>query len=85
MTDEQLKPTPWLWWTVAGLILLLVVYPLSIGPVGWFMEFVGLDDRNHWTARLLRIVYAPVLMLGHSSPDAEEIMRQYLLLWMKHP
>lgn len=80
---EQRKSIPWLWWTLSG-VLVFSLYPLSIGPVGWFMEFIGLD-RNHWTARSLRIVYAPVLMLGHSSPDAQEILRQYLLLWMKHP
>lgn len=31
---EQRKTISWLWWTVAGLML-LVAYPLSLGPIVW--------------------------------------------------
>ncbi|MDB5339517.1 MAG: hypothetical protein JWN70_5136 [Planctomycetaceae bacterium] len=81
MTEQQRKPTPWLWWTLAGLML-LVAYPLSMGPVAWVFEICDVEN-GEWASELATVFYRPIGRLVAWSPACESIYIQYLSLWVK--
>jgi hypothetical protein len=66
MSDESKK---WIWWAV----VLLVLYPLSIGPVGWLVAATGME----W----IGFIYAPLDWLANSCGPIEQILTWYLRLW----
>lgn len=58
------------------LLLLLVVYPLSTGPVFKLVEYdvIGFDH--------LQVIYAPLESLGKTCPPVERFFEWYVLdLW----
>ncbi len=77
--DEQRKPIPWYWWTVAGL-LLLVAYPLSLGPMGWLFTHSELQHSD-WACGAIECVYWPLVELVEISPDFRAVAIRYLDLW----
>lgn len=77
---EQRKSIPWFWWTAAGLML-LVAYPLSMGPVGWLFEVCELDG-DHWAYDVADLVYWPIGNLEKMSPALRALADQYLALWL---
>jgi len=61
MTDRK-KPGVALWASVA-LVVVLVGYPLSFGPVCW------MNSRNGFGDRLLRGFFHPILRLGSDTKN----------------
>src|SRR6266436_3006516 len=78
MTDRK-KPTAGFWITVA-LVVMLVGYPLSIGPATWI-------ESRHWTAGshfLLEDTYRPVLWTARQCPEFLQIpLRWYLSIGLQ--
>jgi hypothetical protein len=72
MSDERKKRSrAWIGWT---LIALFVVYPLSMGPVGW------ISNRNQsW--RIFNAAYAPLIWLCESSEPISRGINWYLDFW----
>ena len=68
-------------WTrriVWGFLLLVALYPLSLGPVVLIYD-AGLLPTN--VSFFLQIVYQPLENLHHTSPMFERVMDAYLRLW----
>ena len=78
--EEMRKPIAWLWWTVAALML-LVAYPLSLGPAAWCIHAAGVTDGSHWACQTLEFVYAPIIKIAESSPNIEKVARRYVEFW----
>ncbi|MDB5340916.1 MAG: hypothetical protein JWN70_6535 [Planctomycetaceae bacterium] len=78
---EQRQSTPWLWWTLAGLML-FVAYPLSIGPTVWICRAIGIDNPDHWAAAYVRFLYAPVIIPAQSSRTTDQLLLDYLGFWI---
>ncbi len=88
MTDQPPLPkriawfAPWTWkrrwWVLSGL-LLVVGYPLSLGPVFWVVE------RNvlpHPVAQALEYFYLPLLTLGYVSESLANLLHWYLAFFV---
>lgn len=58
--EEQCKPTRWGLWLVVGLVL-LVAYPLSMGPVSWLIDHKYLNYDTGWRP------YQPIFDLTRDS------------------
>jgi hypothetical protein len=68
MSDEPKKRArAWIWWT---LIAVLVLYPLSMGPVCWFAP-----DGSEAT---VEDVYAPIEWLRWKSESVDRVVVWYL-------
>lgn len=79
--EEKQKPRPWLWWTVAGLIL-LVAYPLSLGPVAWGYERLGFDNDDTFIVTAIKVFYFPLIQVVENSPGFRGIYRPYNDWWL---
>ena len=78
--QEQRNPRRWLTWLLVGLVLLLVAYPLSLGPVCWYFDSVA--GRQGSLFRFAQYVYAPCYDAYETSPKiVRDIMDWYLNLW----
>lgn len=53
---EQRKPIPWSWWTLA-VLMLLVAYPLSMGPAMWLLP----DNASSQLQYVMQTAYCPIL------------------------
>ncbi len=60
MTEKR-KRLPWLWWTFAA-FMLLVVYPLSSGPVCWLAHQLDLLDSPIFAP--FGYAYCPLMLIG---------------------
>lgn len=67
MTDRQ--KTSFGIWFAAGLILLLVVYPLSVGPLAYVVTSVGEQNVPPWCLNGLSVIYYPVLWAINEGPE----------------
>ncbi len=67
--EEKRKPIPWFWWTVAGLMM-LVAYPLSMGPI---LRLVS----DGYLPKEMRAIYRPLGWVIERSPPPV----QRVLLW----
>ena len=81
MTDRK-KPGVAFWTTVA-LVVVLIIYPLSIGPVLWL-------DNNElipgFAKRPLKHLYSPLLWVVLNYETAAQIYGWYVSLWLgPHP
>ncbi|HSI86139.1 MAG TPA: hypothetical protein VK970_20305 [Candidatus Methylacidiphilales bacterium] len=86
------------------LVLLLVAYPLSPGPLGYVAGkpiYLGTINGHYYTlmpaiagptstvgsapqglgGAIIRILYYPLLLLYHNSPEAEQTVQSYLFRW----
>jgi hypothetical protein len=70
------KSRVWGWW-LAG--ILLVVYPLSIGPAFWVCQVAGPEDRV--TKAIYFVVYAPMLMVCSRVRPLKNLATWYVSLW----
>lgn len=59
--EEKRKPKRWLMWLVVGL-LLLIAYPLSLGPVRWAAQHISVSG-NGIIAQCLEVFYSPLVWL----------------------
>ncbi|MDB5337802.1 MAG: hypothetical protein JWN70_3421 [Planctomycetaceae bacterium] len=78
-TESNRKPIPWYWWTLAGLIL-LVAYPLSLGPVGWALEWSRVDGDS-LIATVFYSFYSPLVQLYQYAPGVRDIYMPYYEWW----
>jgi hypothetical protein len=65
---ESKKLGGWYWsrWVALGLVILLIVYPLGLGPVAWFLET---GEVPAWLETELILFYAPIAMAVHCLPE----------------
>lgn len=61
------------------LVLLMAVYPLSEGPVMWYML-----NRQQQMTHTVHKVYAPLDGLGRICSPFQSMRRFYISLWVKH-
>jgi len=73
MTSRK-HPSASLWITVA-LVMMLVAYPLSMGPVCW------IRDRNSQIVDV-PIVYAPVGRVARCARPLRDATEEYLKWWV---
>ena len=70
---------PGRWRRAAGIaVMLLVVYPLSMGPAFSLMDATG-DER---VQKCVGIIYRPNGMVFYSSPYVQAAFLWYLGLWV---
>jgi hypothetical protein len=82
MSDEPKKRSRWwmrgwIWWAIP---VLLVLYPLSIGPTYWLCEHMGWFSGDVGSERFWA-VYAPVYWIADQSETANDALQWYLSLW----
>ncbi|MBX3436239.1 MAG: hypothetical protein KF861_02030 [Planctomycetaceae bacterium] len=64
-------------WPVLMVLVLLIGYPLSTGPVVWLAERGHIDENNPvWGS-----VYVPLLYVCEESPFILELMERYIRFW----
>ena len=74
--DEPKLRRRWTWYLAAVIALLLVVYPLSIGPAAWLVQ------HEYIPSRVARTVYMPLTFLLRQSSAIENLYGRYLELWV---
>ena len=82
MTEDRNKPV-WPLWTAVALFLVLVVYPLSTGPVIRITLWLA---QNHWIdwetkTSISGWLYLPLSFLCAWSPAAHHFFNVYLDWW----
>lgn len=70
MTSPRKHPSVAFWITVA-LVVVLVAYPLSLGPACW------ITSRTGRGASALGTIYAPILSVAKTFPKMGECIRWY--------
>lgn len=81
MTQESCKPKSWAWWAVLVVLAVLVLYPLSIGPVAWLSLKC---DVPQWLDVATDHFYAPANWLMDSGPQAlSDWYFRYWVWWVK--
>ncbi|MAG95053.1 MAG: hypothetical protein CMJ48_15110 [Planctomycetaceae bacterium] len=78
MTEEQDQKRGWGFWVAVVVLLLLVAYPLSIGPVIWCLDTGRLPQSS---VPAWEVFYAPVLWAWKNVPAAEHVLDWYDDLW----
>ena len=74
MSDEpKRRPRAWIGWVT---ITLLVLYPLSMGPVGRIAHNFGFD-----VIAIDKAIYGPILWLRDSSESFSRALIWYLGFW----
>jgi hypothetical protein len=63
--NDPIKKTGLLVWMSAGLVVVLLGYPLSIGPACWISSWTGLGGET-----LLAKAYTPMLRACERGPEA---------------
>ncbi len=63
---------------VVGLLLLVVLYVGSTGPV---VAVVGLYGAPNWLENGLEVIYAPLIMLDEAWPPAHSFFQWYFDIW----
>jgi hypothetical protein len=73
----------WPWWVWALIVpLLLIAYPLSIGPVYWMLSREGVPPVA-WT--VIGAVYAPLGFVSEYIPPLKRAIELYLYWWIPAP
>lgn len=76
---ERKQPGMAFWASVVMVGLLVVAYPLSVGPAEW------LDDRGHlpsWAEKPVAVIYAPLNWIVQHSDAARTAAKWYIGLWV---
>lgn len=60
-----------------AIVLLLVLYPLSIGPVAWVLALLGALRADHLAARFFYVFYFPLIWLAEHSSVVESLLIWY--------
>lgn len=85
MISNRMKPGAAFWATVVAVVV-LVIYPLSLGPLTW-LDYHGFMPE--WSDGPLRTLYAPLVWLGKigvEGPGMNALGRAinwYVDLWWK--
>lgn len=79
--EEKRKPLPLIWWTITALML-LVAYPLSLAPIGWGLETIGIDNDDYFILPVLSVFYTPVVLLVENLPGFHDIYKPYNDWWL---
>jgi hypothetical protein len=76
----------WAKWTLATAALLLILYPLSIGPA--YLLAMRISWRPgpdlKWPITVVETAYAPVVRLADNTNSSETIA-EYIEWWHPHP
>ena len=76
LEEAHHKSAPfWILWVAVGLLL---IYPLSIGPVTLIYQ-----DKLYPNG--VRIFYSPLAAIYHRSPAAQKVIDWYFNLWRGRP
>lgn len=75
--DDRKKQSPWPW-IVAGVVMLLVLYVLSTGPVVWLSSNGHLPEE---VERVLVFLYIPLEWLQVNSVTANDLLNWYWAFW----
>jgi hypothetical protein len=78
MSEERKKSGPAFWITIT-LLLVLVAYPLSIGPLMWLSQH-GLVPG--WLGPLMAAYVAPAGLVASLFPPFDAFMTWYVRLWI---
>jgi hypothetical protein len=70
MSDNRKKPG-WAFWAVVVVVVMLVVYPLSIGPACW------ISSRTSIGATAASVIYQPMMWVTSRSERAEQVLSWY--------
>jgi hypothetical protein len=76
MTDRK-KPG-WAFWATVAVVVALVGYPLSSGPMIWLAMKA---DAPLWVFNVLEQAYGPLLGLAMWSGDVGQIYLRYFGWW----
>src|SRR5262245_39415133 len=79
ITSDRKKPGVAFWATVT-MVVLVVLYPLSIGPVIWLVDREMLPERF---AEPVAVFYFPLEWAVGSSDATAQIYAWYARLWMR--
>jgi len=71
------RPRRSIWLIVAATVLVLVVYPLSYGPVMYQVSMGRLVGLWHF----FDVIYAPIEWFANSSEFGEDVVDWYLGVW----
>lgn len=77
-----IKPShSWPYWVLFGAVLLLVVYPLSLGPEEYLIElYPGVIPD--WANRADQIIYGPLYLAIENGPEwFRKSMHRYRRWW----
>jgi hypothetical protein len=76
------KPTAGFWITVA-LVVVLVGYPLSVGPVTWAWIHLLSYDQKIDSSGILNNFYAPIDFCTERSSTFRKAMDGYCSIWFE--
>lgn len=81
MTDASPKPRkfPGIGTVVVAVVVLLVAYPLSYGPVFWLWNNGHLSDEVY--RFLVGTIYFPLTLLHYNFMWIQRLLDAYLELW----
>lgn len=80
MDENRKNPSLLVWGIAFLLVLVLVIYPLSVGPCEW----LGAHDLiPEYVAPVLQFLYWPLAWIYENSPEpVRKAMEWYLHLWV---
>ena len=74
MSEERQKSRAWIWWA----ILLLVMYPLSIGPAARIVDRAD-SDRGE---EIITVIYYPIKLACERYSLVSDTLDRYVALWL---
>jgi hypothetical protein len=78
MTPDRKKPGVAFWATVV-VVVVLVLYPLSMGPANWAARRYG---STGWAVKTYRGIYAPILWAYRNGPrPLHDAIKSYCDWW----
>ena len=77
MSQERKRPGPTFW--TLTLVILLILYPVSMGPANWVAMQAG---SPQWMLTTLDVVYGPVIWLARHWPWFMNILNRWMMWWI---
>ncbi len=75
---EQTKSQGRSFGVVALVLLILLMWPLSLGPVVWLYDHDYMSDQ---TAQMVGVLYQSLSWITQAYPPLENLLIRYLELW----
>lgn len=83
--SQHKKPAVGLWATLV-LLVILVLYPLSVGPSWWLTNRIAAGDSQSWSFDVYYLVYGPLNKFLDLCPDpVNEAHNRYCNWFRKSP